>query len=43
VRRRGSTSITVRTPARATTGKVLVVVTNPDTGNASYNGFTYKR
>jgi len=42
-KRKGSTSITVRTPARATTGKVLVVVTNPDTGNASYNGFTYKR
>ena len=41
-KRKGSTSITVKTPAHAA-GKVLVVVTNPDTGNASYNGFTYKR
>lgn len=40
-KRKGSTSITVRTPAHAE-GKVLVTVTNPDTGFASYNGFTYK-
>jgi hypothetical protein len=41
-KRTGSTKLVVRTPAHAA-GKVAVVVTNPDTGNASYTGFTYKR
>jgi len=40
MKRRGSTSITVSTPAHAA-GKVLVTVTNPDSGTGSYNGFTY--
>jgi hypothetical protein len=40
LKRRGSTSITVSTPAHAA-GKVLVAVTNPDSGTGSYNGFTY--
>ena len=41
-KRSGSTKIVVRTPAHAS-GKVLVIVTNPDTGSASYNGYTYKK
>jgi hypothetical protein len=40
IKRRGSTTITVSTPAHAA-GKVLVAVTNPDSGTGSYNGFTY--
>jgi photosystem II stability/assembly factor-like uncharacterized protein len=41
-KRRGSTTIVVQTPAHAA-GQVLVAVTNPDSGTAAYNGFTYVR
>ena len=40
ISRNGSTAITVRTPAH-TKGTVSVVVTNPDTGFATFNSFTY--
>ena len=40
IKRTGSTKITIRTPKHAK-GVVLIVVTNPDTGFASFNGFTY--
>ena len=40
ISRNGSTSILVRTPSHAR-GSASVVVTNPDTGSATYNSFTY--
>ncbi|CAB4982660.1 unannotated protein [freshwater metagenome] len=39
-KRTGSTKITIRTPKHAK-GVVLIVLTNPDTGFATFNGFTY--
>ncbi len=40
IKRTGSTKITIRTPKHAK-GVVSIVVTNPDTGFATFNSFTY--
>ena len=40
IKRTGSTKIIIRTPKHAK-GVVSIVVTNPDTGFATVNGFTY--
>ncbi len=40
IKRTGSTKITIRTPKNAK-GAASIVVTNPDTGFATFNGFTY--
>jgi hypothetical protein len=41
-KRTGTTKLTVRTPAHKS-GKVSLVVTNPDTGSATFKSLTYKK